>query len=137
MADDLYDALGVSRGASSDDIQRAYRKLARKYHPDVSSEPEAEERFKELSEAYSVLIDPEESRSRYDRFGPNFRQYRDISDGARSPRPPPPAVALAAGPPGSRAWALMGGVRADPDRDSVAARESVSAATSTMPPGRT
>ena len=84
MADDLYDVLGVSRGASSDDIQRAYRKLARKYHPDVSSEPGAEEKFKELSEAYSVLTDPED-RSRYDRFGPNFRQYRDIPDGARGP----------------------------------------------------
>ena len=65
---DFYDVLGVERGASADDIRRAYRKLARKYHPDVSREPEAEDRFKEVSEAYDVLSDPEK-RERYDRAG--------------------------------------------------------------------
>jgi curved DNA-binding protein len=73
MARDYYDALGVSRTASTEEIQRAYRKLARQYHPDVNRDPGAEERFKEISEAYSVLSDPD-TRRRYDRFGPDFRQ---------------------------------------------------------------
>ena len=65
---DYYDVLGISRGASSDDIRTAYRKLARKYHPDVSKESDAEARFKELSEAYQVLSD-QDKRSVYDRYG--------------------------------------------------------------------
>jgi curved DNA-binding protein len=73
MAGDYYEALGVSRTASSEELQRAYRKLARQYHPDVNRDPGAEERFKEISEAYSVLSDPD-TRRRYDRFGPDFRQ---------------------------------------------------------------
>jgi curved DNA-binding protein len=73
VARDYYATLGVSRTASSEDIQRAYRKLARQYHPDVNHDPGAEERFKEISEAYSVLSDPD-TRGRYDRFGPDFRQ---------------------------------------------------------------
>ena len=73
MARDYYDALGVSRTASTDEIQRAYRTLARQHHPDVNHDPGAEERFKEVSEAYSVLSDPD-TRRRYDRFGPDFRQ---------------------------------------------------------------
>ena len=73
MARDYYEALGVSRTASTEEIQRAYRKLARQHHPDVNRDPGAEERFKEVSEAYSVLSDPD-TRKRYDRFGPDFRQ---------------------------------------------------------------
>ena len=73
-ADDYYRLLGVSRSADAKEIQRAYRKLARKYHPDVNKEPGAEDRFKQISEAYHVLADPE-SRAQYDRFGPDFRQY--------------------------------------------------------------
>ncbi|GAA4309503.1 DnaJ C-terminal domain-containing protein [Streptomyces venetus] len=73
MAQDFYDALGVSRTASQDEIQQAYRKLARKYHPDVNKDPGAEERFKDLNEAYSALSDPK-TRARYDRFGEDFRK---------------------------------------------------------------
>ncbi|MGH8902421.1 MAG: DnaJ C-terminal domain-containing protein [Egibacteraceae bacterium] len=70
---DFYEALGVGRDATPEEIQRAYRKLARTYHPDVNKDPGAEERFKEISEAYDVLSDPQ-TRSRYDAFGPEFRQ---------------------------------------------------------------
>ncbi|MBJ6631520.1 J domain-containing protein [Streptomyces coelicolor] len=73
MARDFYQALGVSRTASQDEIQQAYRKLARKHHPDVNKDPEAEERFKEINEAYSALSDPK-TRARYDRFGEDFRK---------------------------------------------------------------
>ena len=55
---DYYSILGVDRAASADDIKRAYRKLARKYHPDVTEEADGEERFKEVQEAYEVLKDP-------------------------------------------------------------------------------
>jgi curved DNA-binding protein len=65
---DYYDALGVQADASADEIRRAYRNLARRYHPDVNKEPGAEDRFKEISEAYDVLRDPEK-RERYDRSG--------------------------------------------------------------------
>jgi curved DNA-binding protein len=65
---DYYKIMGVARDASDDDIKRAYRRLARKYHPDVSKEPNAEERFKEIGEAYEVLRDPEK-RAAYDALG--------------------------------------------------------------------
>ncbi|GAA4197932.1 curved DNA-binding protein [Streptosporangium oxazolinicum] len=76
---DFYEILGVRRGASQEDIQRAYRKLARANHPDVNKDPSAEDRFKEVSEAYSVLSDPE-TRRRYDAFGPEFRQVPEDVD---------------------------------------------------------
>ncbi|WP_305909680.1 DnaJ C-terminal domain-containing protein [Methylomarinum sp. Ch1-1] len=78
---DYYKIMGVSRDASKDEIKRAYRKLARKYHPDVSKEPDAEARFKEVGEAYEVLKDPEK-RAAYDRLGANWKAGQDF-------RPPP------------------------------------------------
>src|SRR5699024_2385537 len=65
---DYYDILGLDKNASKDDIKKAYRKLARKYHPDVSKEPNAAEKFKEVKEAYEVLSD-EQKRAQYDCFG--------------------------------------------------------------------
>lgn len=71
---DYYETLGVSRDASQDDIRKAFRKLARKHHPDVAEDKStAEEKFKELNEAYEVLGDPEK-RSRYDQLGANWNQ---------------------------------------------------------------
>jgi curved DNA-binding protein len=75
---DYYETLGVARDASEDDIRRAYRKLARENHPDVSKEQGAEDRFKEISEAYEVLRDPEK-REKYDRFGQNWKAGQDVS----------------------------------------------------------
>lgn len=69
----FYERLGVGRDATADELQRAYRKLARKYHPDINKDPGAEEKFKQVSEAYDVLSDPDQ-RKRYDAFGDDFRR---------------------------------------------------------------
>ncbi len=78
---DYYEIMGLSRTAAADEIKRAYRKLARKYHPDVSKEPDAEARFKEVGEAYEVLKDPEK-RTAYDQLGENWKAGQEF-------RPPP------------------------------------------------
>ena len=79
MARDYYDVLGISRDATAEQIQQAFRTLARKYHPDVNKDPGAEDRFKELNEAYHVLSDPN-TRKRYDRFGEDFRRIPEDYD---------------------------------------------------------
>ena len=78
---DYYRTLGVAREAPADNIKKAYRKLARKYHPDVSKEPDAEKRMKEVNEAYEVLSDPEK-RAAYDQLGKNYQPGQEF-------RPPP------------------------------------------------
>jgi curved DNA-binding protein len=84
VARDYYEALGVSRDATPDQIQQAFRTLARKHHPDVNKDPGAEDRFKEINEAYHVLSDPE-TRKRYDRFGDDFRRVpEDWEEQARA-----------------------------------------------------
>lgn len=77
---DYYDVLGVKRGSSEDEIRRAFRRLARQYHPDVNSNGDAEQRFKEINEAYEVLSDPER-RSSYDRFGHDGPQAQGFGAG--------------------------------------------------------
>ncbi len=78
---DYYKVLEVERKATAEEIQKSFRKLARKYHPDINKDPSAEERFKEINEAYEVLKDPEK-RKRYDSLGANWRAGQEF-------RPPP------------------------------------------------
>ncbi|MGE0785495.1 MAG: DnaJ C-terminal domain-containing protein [Sandaracinaceae bacterium] len=81
---DYYQILGVGRDATAEEVQKSYRSLAKRYHPDVSKEPDAEARFKEIGEAYEVLKDADKRRL-YDKWGP---QWRAISEG----RAPPPGT---------------------------------------------
>jgi curved DNA-binding protein len=78
---DYYKIMGVPRDASQDDVKKAYRRLARQYHPDVSDKPDAEQRFKDLGEAYAVLKDPEK-RAAYDQLGSNWKAGQEF-------KPPP------------------------------------------------
>jgi curved DNA-binding protein len=79
---DYYKTLGVGKKASQDEIQKSYRKLARKYHPDINKDPDTEGKFKEINEAYEVLKDPEK-RQKYDQFGSAWKQAQ------RTGAPPP------------------------------------------------
>lgn len=83
-ARDYYDVLGVGRDASDEEIRRVYRRLAREYHPDINKDPGAEDRFKDISEAYEVLRDPEK-RARYDQLGANWRGGRAGPDVSGAP----------------------------------------------------
>ncbi|GAA0641594.1 DnaJ C-terminal domain-containing protein [Streptomyces thermocarboxydovorans] len=101
MARDYYEVLGVPRTADRDEIQRAYRTLARRYHPDINKDPGAEERFKEINEAFSVLSDPKQ-RARYDRFGEDFRKVPEDWE---------ERVAAGAGAGSGFRWTTAGGPR--------------------------
>ncbi|MEA3374191.1 MAG: DnaJ C-terminal domain-containing protein [Campylobacterota bacterium] len=83
MSKSLYETLGVSSSASEAEIKKAYRKLARQYHPDVNKEPEAEDKFKEINAAYEVLSD-KEKRAKYDQFGDSMfggQNFHDFAQG--------------------------------------------------------
>ncbi|MFB7222282.1 DnaJ C-terminal domain-containing protein [Streptomyces sp. NPDC056227] len=113
MARDYYEVLGVPRTADAAEIQQAFRTLARRHHPDVNKDPAAEERFKEINEAYGVLSDPD-TRARYDRFGADFRQIPEDYDervataqgfrGAGAYRGGPFQGGRGAGRGGARVW---------------------------------
>jgi len=83
MSKSLYETLGISENASADEIKKAYRKLARKYHPDINKEPEAQEKFKEINGAYEVLSDSEK-KAKYDQFGDQMfggQNFHDFAQG--------------------------------------------------------
>ncbi len=104
---DYYESLGVSRKATQEEIQRAYRKLARQYHPDVNKDKDAQQKFAEIGEAYEVLKDPEK-RKKYDQLGANWKAGQDF-------RPPPGFEGFHfdfggnAGPAGGRGFSSRGG----------------------------
>ncbi|UCG19723.1 MAG: J domain-containing protein [Deltaproteobacteria bacterium] len=100
---DYYEILGANRNASEDEIKRAYRKLARKYHPDVNKDKGAEDKFKQINEAHEVLKDPEK-RKLYDQLGPDWQAGQDFK--------PPPGwenVHFEFGGPGAEAFDFGGG----------------------------
>ena len=83
MSSSLYETFGLQKGASSDEIKKAYRRLARKYHPDINKEKGAEDKFKEINAAYEVLSD-EKKRAQYDRYGDSMFGGQSFSDFTRS-----------------------------------------------------
>jgi len=86
MSKSLYETLGVSDNASADEIKKAYRKLARKYHPDINKDPQAQDKFKEINAAYEVLSD-DEKKSKYDQFGDQMfggQNFHDFAQGQGS-----------------------------------------------------
>jgi curved DNA-binding protein len=97
---DYYEVLGVTRAADAETVKRAYRKLARKYHPDVSKEKNAENKFKEVQEAYEVLRDPEK-RAAYDQLGRDYRPGQQFR--------PPPDWSQRFGQSGSQRFSDMNG----------------------------
>ena len=110
---DYYETLGVPRGATQDDIKQAYRKLARKYHPDVSKMADAEARFKEINEANEVLKDPEK-RAAYDQMGSNWKARARSSSRRRTGTRASSSAAAGAGrsAPAARSAAPRGSIRA-------------------------
>ncbi|AJC90672.1 co-chaperone-curved DNA binding protein A [Campylobacter subantarcticus LMG 24377] len=83
MSNSLYDTLGVAKNASADEIKKAYRKLARRYHPDINKEAGAEEKFKEINAAYEILSD-EQKRAQYDRYGDSMFGGQSFHDFSRN-----------------------------------------------------
>lgn len=83
MSNSLYETLGVSKDASGDEIKKAYRRLARKYHPDINKEPDAEDKFKEINAAYEILSD-EKKRAQYDQYGDNMFGGQNFHDFANA-----------------------------------------------------
>eukprot|EP00061_Rhincodon_typus_P012088 g37576.t1 len=87
MGKDYYKILGITKGTAEEDIKKAYRKLALKYHPDKNKSPDAEDKFKEIAEAYDVLSDPKK-REIYDQYGEEakFQQNSPKQDAGKRPQ---------------------------------------------------